>query len=238
MKFEAEVLYTGASSGCRQARKMFHNKQRTSARGKEELMLEKSLVTANHNMICYPCLSRLFICARVTNMGGDDDDKWFVAGGRSRAKKRQDTNNSRGGTLTVGVGADISRGGNKKCFKCQGVGHLQHQCPLIAGAASSRGKQTAGGHYGSSSNVSTAASTSSGGSRKPPPPKKHPRAGPSGGGGKHGSQAASNSEATTKGCKRARDPTTSSGLTTPINRGLEARGSPMRRWKAASEWCW
>ncbi len=165
-------------------------------------------------------------------MGGDDDDgKWFVAGGRSRAKKRQDANN-RGGTKVANAGTVTNRGGAKKCFNCREVGHLQHQCPSRAGATSSRGKQTAGSHYGSSSNVSTAASTSSGGNKKPPPPKKHPRAGPSRGGGQPGSQAASTSGATTTGRKRARDPTTTSGFTPP---NKQATGSTRFSYAAAVE---
>ena len=165
-------------------------------------------------------------------MGGDDGDKWFVAGGRSRARKRQDATTSRGGTSVVGAGAGTSRGGGKKCFNCRGVGHLQHQCPLKVSTTSSRGKQTAGSHYGSSSNVSTAASTSSGGNRRLPPPKKHPKAGPSSGGGQPGSQAASTSGATTAGCKRARDPTSTSGFTPP---NKQATGSTRFSYAEAVE---
>ena len=122
-------------------------------------------------------------------MGGDDDDKWFVVGGRSRARKRhQDATSSRGGTSAVGTGAGTSCGGSNKCFNCRGIGHLQHQCPSRAGATLSRGRQTAGSHHGSLSNVSTVASTSSRGNnrKKPPPPKKHPQAGPSRGGNQPG----------------------------------------------------
>ncbi len=164
-------------------------------------------------------------------MGGDDDNKWFVTGGHSRAKKRQDATNSKGGTKAADAGAGTSRGGAKKCFNCRGVGHLQHQCPSRAGASSCRGKQAARGHYGSSSNVSTAASTSSGSSRKPPPPKKQPRAGPSRGGDQPGGQAASTSGATT-GRKRARDPTTTSGFTPP---NKQATGSTRFSYAAAVE---
>ncbi len=64
-----------------------------------------------------------------------------------------------GGTAAPDAGAGTSLGGAKQC---RGIGHLQNQCPSRAGAASSRGKQTARGHYGSSSHVSTAASSSSG----------------------------------------------------------------------------
>ncbi len=141
-----------------------------------------------------------------------------------------------GGTTGVGAGADTSCGGAKQCFNCRGIGHLQHQCPSKAGAASSRGKQAARGHYDSSSNVSNAASSSSGGNRKPPPPKQHPRARTSGGGGQPSSQGASTSGATTAGRKRARDV----GLHSPLtSRRQEAPGSPtLRRWSAAREWCW
>ena len=138
-------------------------------------------------------------------MGGDDDGKWFVAGGRSRAKRRQNAGNSGGGTRVADAGAGTNRGGVKKCYNCRGIGHLQHQCPSRTGASSGRGR-TAGNHHGSSSNVSSAASSSSGG-RKPPPPKKHPGAGPTGGSGQRGSQAASTSGAAIAGRKRARDPT-------------------------------
>ncbi len=165
-------------------------------------------------------------------MGGDDDGgKWFVAGGRSRAKKRQDANN-RGGTKAANAGAGTSRGGTKKCFNCRGVGHLQHQCPSKAGASANRGKQAAGSHYGSSSNVSTAASTSSGGNRKPPPPKKYPKAGPSRGGGQPGGQAASTLGTATTGRKRARDTTTTSGFTPP---NKQATGSTRYSYAAAEE---
>ncbi len=167
-------------------------------------------------------------------MGGDDGGgKWFVTGGRSRAKKRQDATNNRGGAAAVGAGAGTSRGGVKKCFNCRGIGHLQHQCPSKAGAATSRGKQVARGHCGSSSNVSTAASSRSGGNnRKPPPPKQYPRAGTSRGGGQPGSQAASTSGATTAGRKRARDPTATSGFTPP---NKQATGSTRFSYAAAVE---
>ncbi len=60
-------------------------------------------------------------------MGRDDGGgKWFVAGGRSRANKRQDTNNNRGSTAVVGAGAGTSRGGVKQWFNYRGIGHLQH----------------------------------------------------------------------------------------------------------------
>ncbi len=178
-----------------------------------------------------PLLILPTIRTKVADMGGDDDGKWFVAGGRSRAKKCHDATNSKGGTKAVDAGAVTSRGGAKKCFNSRGVGHLQHQCPSRAGATSSRGKQAAGSHYGSSSNVSTAASTSSGG-KKPPPLRKHPRAGPSRGGGQPGSQATSTSGATTTGRKRARDPTMTSGFTPP---NKQATGSTRFSYVVAEE---
>ena len=164
---------------------------------------------------------------RTRVMGGDDDGKWFVAGGRSRARKRHDATSNRGDTTAVGAGAGTSHGGAKQCFNCRGVGHLQHQCPSKVGAASSRGKQAVRGHHGSSSNVSTAASGSSGGNRKPPPPKQHPRARTSVGGGQPGSQAASTSGVTTTGRIRA-----TSGFTPP---NKQATGSTQFSYAAAVE---
>ncbi len=143
-----------------------------------------------------------------------------------------DATNSKGGMKAVDVGVGTSRGGTKKCYNFLGVGHLQHQCPLRVGATSSRGKQTERSHYSSSSNVSTAASTRCGGNKKPPPPKKHPRAGQSRGGGQPGSQAVSTSRATSKGHKRARDPTTMSGFTPP---NKQAPGSTRFCYAAAVE---
>ncbi len=162
-------------------------------------------------------------------MGGDDDGKWFVVAGRSRAKRRQNAN-SGGGTRAIDAGTGTNRGGVKKCYNCRGVGHLQHQCPSRTDASSGRGR-TAGSHHGSSTNVSSAASSSSGG-RKPPPPKKHPRAGPTGGAGQRGSQAASTSGAAITGRKRARDPTSTSGLTPP---NKQATGSTRFSYAAAVE---
>ncbi len=57
----------------------------------------------------------MFNIRTKVNKGGDDDGKWFVAGGCSRAKKRQDATSSKGGTSAVGAGAGTSRGGGKKC---------------------------------------------------------------------------------------------------------------------------
>ncbi len=165
-------------------------------------------------------------------MGGNDNDKWFVAGGRSRARKRQDASTSRGCTRkAVYVGGGTSRGGAKKCYNCRDVGHLQHQCPSRVGATSSRGKQTSGGHYGFSSNVNTTASNSTGGkNRKPLAPKQQPKVGPSRRGGQPGSMAVSTSRATTAGHMRVRDPTTTSGFIPP---NKQATGSTRFSYAAA-----
>ncbi len=176
------------------------------------------------------------IRTKDADMDRDDDGKWFVAGGRSRAKKRQDATTNKGGTKAADAGAGTSRGGAKKCFNCRGVGHVQHQCPSRAGAMLSRGKQAVGSHYYSLSNVRTAASTGSGGNKKPPPPKKHPRVGPSRGGVSLAARPRLPPGATTTGRKRASDPTTTSGFTPPRSRRPEAPGSPTpRRWRAVSE---
>ncbi len=174
----------------------------------------------------------MFNIRTKVNKGGDDDGKWFVAGGRSRAKKRQDATNNTGGTTAADAGAGTSRGGAKQCFNCRGIGHREYQCGSRAGAASIRGKQTARGHYGSSSNVSTTTSSSSGGNRKPPPPKQHPRPRMSGRGCQPGSKAASISGATTAGRNRARDPTAMSGFTPP---NKQATGSTRFSYAVAVE---
>ncbi len=51
-------------------------------------------------------------------MSGDDNGKWFVLGGRPRAKRHQNADNNGGGTKAVDVGAGTSRGGIKKCYNC------------------------------------------------------------------------------------------------------------------------
>ncbi len=80
-------------------------------------------------------------------MAGDNNGKWFVAGGRSRAKKRKDSSSSGRGTSAGVTGASTSCSGEKKCFNCWGVSNLQHQCPSRAGATKSHGKQAARGQY-------------------------------------------------------------------------------------------
>ncbi len=164
-------------------------------------------------------------------MGGDDDGKWFVAGGRSRVRKHQDTSSSRGARRPSARGQAPAAAAANNASTAGGLA-TSSMCPSRTGAASSRGKQAARGHYGSSSNVSTAASSSSGGNRKPPPPKQHPRAGTLRRGSQPGGQAASTSGATTAGRKRARDPMATSGFIPP---NKQATGSTRFSYAAAVE---
>ncbi len=106
-------------------------------------------------------------------MGGDNDNKWFIAGGHRKVKWRQDVKTSSRSCTgqTVSAGANTNRGDNSrtKRFNCQGYGHLANRCPSKEGSSQSCGKPRAGSSYGSSSNINTAASSS----RRPPPPKQH-----------------------------------------------------------------
>ncbi len=112
--------------------------------------------------------------------------------------------------------APAAGGKKKKCYKCGGVGHLQHQCPSRAGTAASRGSQAARCHNDFCQPPAPRRQPAAGGgSRKLPPPRKHHKAGPSERSGQRGSQAASASGAPNTGRKRARDPTTTSRLTPP-----------------------
>ena len=129
-----------------------------------------------------PYTNSIFILTRTqVNMSGEYDSKWLVAGGRRRAKRRQDAGNSKLGEHETG-----SRSGGLiqpqwqqgQVFCLRGIGHLLQHCPSRSGANLSHGKQAAGSPYRSLSNVSTTASSNSG-SKKPPPTKKHPRVGPS-----------------------------------------------------------
>ncbi len=133
-------------------------------------------------------------------MSGDNDDKWFVMGGHTRAKKRQDA-----------PAANEVRSRPSK----RGQGPAE---------AASKSASTAGGSAMSSISVHREwaplkPGQADGGRSlrllvkrqhhsvfQQRPPRKHPKAGPIGGSSQRGSQYASTSGAVTAWRKGARDP--------------------------------
>ncbi len=149
-------------------------------------------------------------------MGRDDDCRWFVVGGRSRANKHNDTTSSWGWHVGRQHGSSHQPQGRKEVLQLPGDWPSQAPLSVMGGRRIEPGQRGGEGSLRLLVKCQHRGINQQRGQQEASAAKEVPQVGPSRGGGQRGSQAASNPGATAnEGRKRVRDPTKSSALTPP-----------------------